>query len=162
MDNVCAAKDYQKQYFDKGVCEGPTYEKGDWVWLLRRNIATTCPLTKLDFKHLGPFCVDLSMGNNVYKLILPNELSRLHPVFHTSLLLPYVDLKSFPGRLGSKALHGPSLLNTQFWDKQDVELLLGYCQPSKNVHEYLVWWRGGSTANDPIILPPEQIKHIPC
>jgi hypothetical protein len=137
MDNVRAAKDYQKQYFDKGVHKGRTYEKDDWVWLLRQNIATTRPLTKLDFKSLGPFRVDLPMGNNVYKLILPKDLSRLHPVFHASLLLPYVDPRSFPGRLGFKALHNPSSLNTRFWDKQDVELLLGYRQPSKNVHEYL-------------------------
>jgi hypothetical protein len=41
MDNVRAAKDYQKQFFDRGARKGPTYEKGDWVWLLRRNIATT-------------------------------------------------------------------------------------------------------------------------
>jgi hypothetical protein len=128
------------------------------------------------------------MGNNVYKLILPKDLSRLHPVFHASLLLPFIDPKSFPGRIGSKAPHGPTSLNFRFWDEQDIELFLGYRQLTKNYHEYLVRWRGGSIADDSwerglsfsptlhpymenihelygaqsVILPPEHVQRIPC
>jgi transposase InsO family protein len=186
IDNIRAAKEYQKAYFDKRTREGPTYERGDWVWLLRRNIATTRPSTKLDFKRLGPFRVDLPMGNDVYRLILPKDLSRLHPVFHASLLLPFVDPKSFPGRIGSRAPRGPASLKTVFWDEQDVELILGYRSPSKGLHEYLVRWRGGLTADDSwerggdfspnlhpymekihdeygaehIILPPEKVQRV--
>ncbi|PLW50812.1 hypothetical protein PCANC_14321 [Puccinia coronata f. sp. avenae] len=148
LDNIHSAKEYQKRYFDLKARDVPTYEKGDWVWLLWRNIATTRPSTKLDFKRLGPFKVDLPMGNDVYKLILPTDLLRLHPVFHVSLLLPFVDPRSFPGRIGSKAPRGPSSLTHKFWDEHDVEAILGYRSPAKGRHEYLIRWRGGSTADD--------------
>jgi hypothetical protein len=50
MYNFKAAKELQKKYFDKNTREVPTYKEGNWVWLLRRNFATTRPLSKLDFK----------------------------------------------------------------------------------------------------------------
>jgi hypothetical protein len=148
VDNLRRAKEIQKKYFDTNTREVPAYKAGDWVWLLRRNISTTRPSSKLDFKRLGPFRVDLPMGKDVYKLILPKDLSCLHPVFHTSLLLPYVDPKSYPNRIGSKAPRGPASLKTHFWDESDVEAFLGYRSPAKAAHEYLVRWHGGSAADD--------------
>jgi hypothetical protein len=116
--------------------------------LLRQNIATTRPSSKLDFKRLGPFRVDLPMGHDVYRLILPANLSCIHPIFHISLLLPFIDPKSFPGRIGSKAPRGTALLETQCWNQHNVEAILGYWSPAKNVHQYLVRWRGGSVVDD--------------
>jgi hypothetical protein len=92
------------------------------------------------------------MGKGVYRLALPEDLSRISPVFHTSLLLPFIDPKQFPNRLGSKAPRGPAALSPgfNFWDEKDVEAIIGYhlltcpCWTP----EYLVRWRGGSTADD--------------
>jgi hypothetical protein len=148
VDNIKAAKEFQKMYFDWHAREVPVYQKGDWVWLLRRNITTTRPSSKLDFKRLGPFRIDLPIGHDVYHLILPADLSRLHPVFHVSMLLPSIDPKSFPGSIGSKALRGPASLTTKFWDEHNIEAILGYRSPAKNVHQDLVRWRGGSIADD--------------
>ncbi|KNZ56570.1 gag-pol polyprotein [Puccinia sorghi] len=69
------------------------------VWLLWRNINSTHLPGKLDFKRLGPFCVNMTPGKDVYFLILPNNLSRIHPVFHTSLLLHFVKPRSFSFRM---------------------------------------------------------------
>jgi hypothetical protein len=88
------------------------------------------------------------MGRNVYQLILPKDLSCLHPVFHISLLLPFVDLKLFPGTFGSKAPLGPHTVADWFWDKKNVEAILGYWSPTKHIHQSLICWRGGSTADD--------------
>jgi hypothetical protein len=74
-DNIKAAKEFQNLHFDCHAREFPTFEKGDWVWLLRRNITTTRPSTKLDFKRLRPFWVDLPMGQDVYCLIPPRHVS---------------------------------------------------------------------------------------
>jgi hypothetical protein len=148
VDNLEKAKEFQKKYFDQRSRSPPVYEAGSWVWLLRRHIPTARPSGKLDFKRLGPFKVDMPMGNDVYRLILPRSLSRIHPVFHTSLLLPFIDPDSFPQRIGSKAPRGPSSLEQKFWDESDVEAILGHRSPTKTTHEYLVRWRGGSAADD--------------
>lgn len=150
QDNLLRAKEVQRTYFDQRARDAPDYVAGDWVWLLRRNIATTRPSGKLDFKRLGPFCIDQVMGKDIYSLILPDDLSRIHPVFHTSLLLPFTDAQQFPNRIGPNAPRGPTKLNPTFWDERDVEALIGYRAPTKTQksHEYLVRWRGGSVADD--------------
>jgi hypothetical protein len=147
-DNLIKAEEFQHKYFDQRTQDPPVYEAGDWVWLLRQNIPTTCPSSKLDFKRLGPFRVDLPMGSDLYRLVLPRSLSRTHPVFHTSLLLPFVDPDSFPHQIGSKAPRGPFSLKQKFWDKTNVEAILGHRSPTKTTHEYLVRWRGGSAADN--------------
>lgn len=88
------------------------------------------------------------MGKDVFRLILPKDMSRIHPVFHTSLLLPFVEPSISPNCIRSKAPRGPNSLEPRFWDEHDIEALLGYRSPARAVHEYLVRWRGGSTADD--------------
>ncbi|POV98898.1 hypothetical protein PSTT_14130 [Puccinia striiformis] len=148
QDNMKHAKEIQRKYFDQRTREAPVYKTGDWVWLLRRNIVSTRPSGKLDFKRLGPFKIESVIGNDAYRLILPADLSRIHPVFHTSLLLPYIDPKKFPNRLGSKAPRGPTSLNNPIFDEHDVEALLGYKSPTPTTNQYLVRWRGGCPADD--------------
>jgi hypothetical protein len=151
QDNIHQAKEIQKKYFDNRNHKVPTYQAGDWVWLLQRNISTTHPSGKLDFERLGPFKVDLALRKDVYFLILPTSLSRVHPVFHTSLLLLFINPKTFPQRIGSKALWGPSTIEDKFWDAEEVEWIMGFCcmgPAAKKIFEYLVCWCGGSTADD--------------
>ena len=63
----------------------PRLEVGDEVWLLRRNIKTTRPCTKLDFKRLGKFRISQKISSHAYRLDL-HALMTVHPVFHVSLL----------------------------------------------------------------------------
>ena len=65
----------------------PKLEIGDYVWLLRKNIKTTQPSTKLDFKCLGKFRIIKKVSSHAYKLDLPASM-KVHPVFHISLLEP--------------------------------------------------------------------------
>jgi hypothetical protein len=49
-ENLAAAQAKYKEYHDVNVKEAPLFVVGDMVWLSRRNITTTRPSTKLDFK----------------------------------------------------------------------------------------------------------------
>jgi hypothetical protein len=74
-----------KKYYNKSRLKGPTLEEGDKVYLLRKNITTTRPSDKLDYKKLGPFKIKAKKSDTNYELSLP-ETMHIHPVFHISLL----------------------------------------------------------------------------
>ena len=65
--------------------KGPTLERGDKVYLIRKNIRTKRLSDKLDFKKIGLFKIDKKISAVNYKLKLP-ETMKIHPVFHVSLL----------------------------------------------------------------------------
>jgi len=66
----------------------PPFQVGDTVWLDSRNIKTTRPSKKLDHRFLGPFPIVEKVSSHAFRLGLSLALSRIHPVFHVSLLQP--------------------------------------------------------------------------
>ena len=90
------AQEAQARAFNRHVLPAPTLQPGQLVWLLRRNIKTSRPSDKLDHRRLGPYPVIRQCGDtSSYLLRLPPYLSRLHPVFHISVLEPYGDPSDF-------------------------------------------------------------------
>jgi len=55
------------------------------VWLLARNVRTTRPCKKLDYKKIGPLKVIGRIGTSAYKLDFPASM-RIHNIFNISLL----------------------------------------------------------------------------
>ena len=45
---------------------------------------------KLAPRYIGPFEIKSRVGEVAYRLVLPPELSRIHPVFHVSMLRKYI------------------------------------------------------------------------
>ena len=84
----------QKENYDKHRKPDPNLESGDMVWFLPRNVKTTRPSKKLDYKKMGPFKIIKQVGTSSYKLDLPASMT-IHNTFHISLLEPYEDNK-FP------------------------------------------------------------------
>jgi hypothetical protein len=74
-------------YYNLKRLEGPRLKEGDKVYLTRRNIKTTRPSDKLDWKKIGPFKIEKVIGKVNYRLKLPQHM-RINPVFHISLLEP--------------------------------------------------------------------------
>lgn len=114
---------------------GPPLEKGDKVYLLRKHIKTKRPSDKLDFKKLGPFEITEKIGPVNYKLRLPAN-SRLHPVFHVSLLEP------------AKG-ETPIAMETELqpendMDEYEVERILDTRTTTSGQQEYLIKWKGYS------------------
>jgi hypothetical protein len=92
------AQESQEKYFNRNVMQQPDFNVGDEVMLNARNIKTTRPSKKLDYKQLGPFKIIEKIGTRAYKLELPQSMSRIHPVFHVLLLEPYIR-NDIPGRI---------------------------------------------------------------
>ena len=64
-----------------------SYNVGEFVYLNSKNIDSTRPTKKLDWKFYGPYKIVNRVGNVVYCLHLPKSM-KIHNVFHISLLKP--------------------------------------------------------------------------
>jgi hypothetical protein len=127
------------RYYNKKRIEGPTFHKGDKVYLLRQKqnatsnisqIKTKRPNDKLDFKKLGPYEIEEVISKTNYRLALPGK-TRRHPVFHISLLEP-------------APANAPLETSEEIHEDQeeyDVEEILDSRQNGRKF-EYLVKWEG--------------------
>jgi len=80
----------QEEGANRGRVPAPNIQVGSKVWLDARNVRTTCPTRKLDWKRLGPFQVRGQVSPYAYELELPASI-RIHRVQPVSLLDPVVE-----------------------------------------------------------------------
>uniref|UniRef100_A0A670KGS1 Gypsy retrotransposon integrase-like protein 1 n=1 Tax=Podarcis muralis TaxID=64176 RepID=A0A670KGS1_PODMU len=83
------AKHAYKLQADRHRRVGEDIQVGDWVWLAAQAVPTrSLAKKKLGHKQLGPYQVQAQVNPVAFRLALP-EGSRMHPVFHRSVLTPY-------------------------------------------------------------------------
>jgi hypothetical protein len=122
-------------YADRHRSDAPPFEPGDKVWLLRRNITTRRPSSKLDYKRLGPFTIADQVNPVAFRLNLPHSM-KIHDVFHVSLLEPYTP-NTLPGRFEEPPL--PVDVDGEL--EYEVDEILDSRIFRKKL-QYLVSWKG--------------------
>ena len=123
------------------------FQVGDWVLVKLRPqrqvsvTGTTC--SKLSKRYYGPFQITERMGKVAYRLQLPDH-SRIHPVFHVSLLKPYTTTPTT-----ATVMDLPPLASDNHPIITPLAIVASKVIPSETgpKHMVLVQWQG---------LPPEE------
>ncbi|KZT51497.1 ribonuclease H-like protein, partial [Calocera cornea HHB12733] len=76
------AQEDHARFYNRHAQPAPEFLPGQLVWLNRRNLKTTRPSDKLDYRKLGPFKIVRPVGS----------------LFHVSLLEPYTSPDNIEGR----------------------------------------------------------------
>ena len=129
------AQDSYKAFVDKFRKESPSFQIGDKVWLLRRNIKTKQPCDKFDSKTLRPFCIQEQINPVAYRLELPTSM-KVHPIFHVSLLKAYKE-----STISGRTQPPPPCIEVENHNKYKVEDILD-SRRRRGRLEYLIHWRG--------------------
>ncbi len=135
MAKLKLTQEWQKKQANRRRKDHPNFKVGDKVWLFRKNIATTRPCAKLDYKRLGPFKIAKLVGLVACQLELPPQF-KIHNVFHVSLLEPYHE-----NLIPERHREPPAPIEIEGQEKFEVQEVLD----SKKIHGkllYLVFWRG--------------------
>ena len=125
------------------------YAIGDRVLLSTAHMALPPNLTrKLARLYEGPFVIEATVGENAYKLKLPDSV-KLHPVFNVSQLRPYNDpAGKFPGRTSDPS--PPVVIDGE--TEYEVEAILLHKDVRGSTgrlrRQYLVQWKGYSSLDN--------------
>jgi hypothetical protein len=106
--------------------------------------------TKIKAKFIGPYEVVKKIGSVAYKLTLPEIMSRIHPVFHVSLLNPYLD----GGR--ENVIPPPVVVNGEAW--YIIEKVIDHRDFKNKKREFLVQWKGYGPEENTWV-PDRELKH---
>jgi hypothetical protein len=135
MVELKLTQEWQKKQADRQSKNHPNFKVGDKVWLLIKNIATTRPCAKLDYKHLGPFKIAKLVGLVACRLELPPH-SKIHDVFHVSLLEPYHETQ-----IPKCHQEPPTLVEIEGQEEFEIQEVLDSNKTCGKLL-YLVFWRG--------------------
>jgi hypothetical protein len=105
---LALAAEAMKRGYDRKHQAALPLAVGDLVLLEAKGLETMHPSKKLDDKRYGPFPITEIVGIQSYRLRLPSSW-KIHDVFHTSKLTPYVTPK-FPSQ--TDPIIVPDLANT--------------------------------------------------
>ena len=129
------AKARQKEWADRSR-RHITFRVGDEVLLSTVNLDFNIP-RKLKPRFVGPFPISRVVSDVAYELKLPTTMARLHPVFHVSLLKPYLRGESQPPPAP------PPLLVQPDHEVFEVQAIIGHRVVGRHKKlQFRVLWKG--------------------
>jgi hypothetical protein len=153
--HIKSAQEAQERNYNRHVEPQPVFSPGDEVWLLRDNIKTTRPSDKLDVKKLGPFKIHSAVGTRSFRLHLPQSMSKVHPVFHVSLLERYI-ANNLPGR----TMPPPPAVEIEGEEEFEVEAIVDSRKFRRKL-QYRVQWKGYHGDDKYSWESPDDVTHCP-
>jgi hypothetical protein len=129
------AQENQKHFANKSRRE-LVLEVGQMVYLNRKNIRTTRPCLKLDWKRFGPFKIIKKINDVAFQLQLPQSMKLLHDTFHVSLLEPATQ-NTLENR--TDVIPDPIVIDQH--EEYEVDEILD-SRVIRRKLQYLVSWRG--------------------
>jgi len=120
--------------------------------LLPRNIKTTRPSKKLDYKKIGPFKILAKIGTSAYKLALPPSMA-IHNPFYISLLEPYLDNPFL-----SQIKEPPPPIQIEGKNEYELDEIID-SRLHYNRLQYRAKWKGYSPEHDKVWYPSENFNH---
>jgi len=141
-----------KEYYDAQRKPDPNLQQGDMVWLVPRNIRTTRPCKKLDYKKIGPFKILARIGTSAYKLDLPASM-KIHNTFHISLLELHNDNK-----LPSQRSEPPPPIIIEGEPEYELEEIID-SRLHYNKLQYRAKWTGYSPEYDKTWYPADNFEN---
>jgi transposase InsO family protein len=130
-----------------------SYNVGDLVLLSTKNLKLRLPSRKMSPRFEGPFRVLEAIGAQAYRLALPQEYSRIHDVFHVSLLEPWHDRHE----QDATAERMPVALEVNGGEEYEIEKVLS-ARKRKGTNQYLVQWKGWPSNYDSW-EPEDHLQH---
>lgn len=153
-ERLLIAQEQKVQSANRNRMEPPLFQVGDMVWLNAKNLRTTRPTKKLDYRKVGPFRITERISSHAFRLGLSRQYSKIHPVFHVSLLEPTVP-NIIPNR--TEAPPPPIQLEGDSEPEFEVSSILDSRKVGRAV-QYLVEWKGYE--NDPTENSWEPISNL--
>jgi hypothetical protein len=144
------------KYANKKRSEGPDFQEGEKVYILRKNIKTRRPSDKLDHTKIGPYKIKRKLGPVTFEMELPEGMN-IYPVFHKSLL----------EQAPQDAKPGVVLLDKETQEPMwDIEKIMDFrctdgrkCDSDNDKDEYLVKWLGYDESEN-TWEPAHHLKHV--
>ncbi|KAM1206460.1 hypothetical protein ACFX2G_007228 [Malus domestica] len=141
--NLKAAQDRQKSLAEKHATDRK-YDVGDWVFLKLspwKGDVRFGKKGKLSLRFNGPYMIAERVGEVAYRLELPLELSKVHNVFHVSMLRHYVSdhshmIPSQPLEINPNLSYDEEPMTLLDWKDKELR--------NKIVHLVKVLWRNHS------------------
>ena len=138
--------------YDQNRKPYPNLKSGDRVWLLSRNIHTTRPSKKLDWKKIGPFKITAKVDSNAYKLDRPPSM-RIHNTFHILLIKLYEDNK-FPSQIQEP----PPSIQIEGEEEYELDEIID-SRLHYNKLQYRTKWTGNPPEHDKVWYPASNFEH---